>query len=65
VKSGKERGLEEPVWERVMGRLLGVTRWVGRDGGRRGGLGLSGVVCAGGTGGGRSGEELKEGEPRT
>jgi hypothetical protein len=47
-----------------MGRLLGVTRWVGRDGGRRGGLGLSGVVCAGGTGGGRSGEELKEGEPK-
>jgi hypothetical protein len=50
VKPGKERGLEEPVWERVTGQLLGAARWVGRDGGRRGGLGLSRVVCAGGIG---------------
>jgi hypothetical protein len=30
VKPGKDRGLEEPMRERVMGRLLGMRRGAGR-----------------------------------
>jgi hypothetical protein len=57
-------GLDDPVWDRVIGRLLGATRWVGREGakvgeGMRAGGGDGGseieVEAGVGTGGGEAG----------
>ncbi len=41
VKPGKGQGLEEPVCERVTGRLLRGMSWLGIEDGKEGGLGGS------------------------
>lgn len=69
MKPGKDRGLEDPVWDRVTGRLLGAARWIGTEGGRGGGLGGAEEIWTGvagrwgsegeaGVGSGSSGQEL-------
>jgi hypothetical protein len=47
-------GLDDPVWDRVIGRLLGATRWVGREGAKVG----EGMRAGGGDAGGGSGVEV-------
>jgi len=43
VKPGNDRGLEDPVWDLVIGWLLGAARLREMEGGRGGGLGIAEV----------------------